>query len=255
MIGHSLTRPGNQGCSNDAPGTAPRSIRHLGHKWRSRNGSWTINTRASTLTNTSGSQMIRVPTLVQSIKSPTDPGSPDLGRFILNYLPGDIKYTTVLTSQTRQFEIQRLPIFNDKEQMRDFLEKNGMMNTVFRREVAMLMSKWFRHSGEASHGPNDLIEPFTAIIDHFIETWAMGLPLGRQHVLRVMSCVLHGALLWTCDGYNSGHGLGISQAQTDEDSARADLLDQYIRDAVWSDDQVEEVLQRFVPSLTTRNEM
>ena len=98
------------------------------------------------------------------------PSSPDLGWFILNYLPGDIKYTTVLTNQTRQFEIQRLPIFDDKEQMRDFLEKNGMMSPVFRREVAMLMSRWFCNDGEVNHGPNDLIAPFTAVINHFIET-------------------------------------------------------------------------------------
>ena len=70
-----------------------------------------------------------------------------------------------------------------------------------------------------------------------------------------MSCVLHGVILWTCDGHNDGRALGVSSAESAEDRARADLLDQYIRDLVWSDDQVEEVLQRFTPSLKTRNDI
>ena len=98
-----------------------------------------------------------------------------------------------------------------------------------------------------------MITPFVDVINKSIEMWAWGMSLGRQHVLRIMSCVLHGVILWTCDGYNNGNGLGISSAVTEEDHENADLLDQYIRDLVWSDDQVEEVLQRFTPSLKVRN--
>ena len=136
--------------------------------------------------------------------------------------------------------MQRLPTFENEKDMMDFLVLNGMTGTSFRSDVALLMTKWFYHTkGE------DMITPFLVVINNSIEMWAMGYPLGRQHVFRIMSCVLHGVMLWTCDGYNNGEGLGVSSAESAEDHARADLLDQYIRDLVWSDDQVEEVLQRY----------
>ena len=121
--------------------------------------------------------MIRVPSAMQSIMLPTARGSPDLGRFILNYPPGTLKHVTPLNNQARQFEMQRLPIFDSTEQMRDFLTQNKMTGTTFRVDVAELMSRWFR---PYENGPDDLIDLFTAVIDQFIEMWACGIQLGSN---------------------------------------------------------------------------
>ena len=62
MIGNSLTRLGHRGCEDDAPGTAPRSVRSLIHKWKpGLDGIWKTTTRASPLTNMKGLHMVRPP--------------------------------------------------------------------------------------------------------------------------------------------------------------------------------------------------
>ena len=179
---------------------------------------------------------------------PIEQGRIDLGRFVLHFPSGHSKHDTFLNHQTRQFEMQRLPSFVSLEQARHFLNENGMMDTMFRTDIAELMAKWFpRH--------DDIINEFRDIISQYIEAWVMGMHLGEQHVLKIMSCVLNGVLLWTRDGYSYGQGFGQSSILHAEDEARIDLLDQYIRDAVWSTDQVDEVLRWYLPIKDMRSEL
>ena len=210
---------GGVGCADDAPSTAPRSVRPLLHKWNpGREGRWNATARASPLTNMMGLQLVRAPLEQQPIKMPTEQGSTDLGRFILHYPPGTLQHATPLNHQTRQFEMQRLPSFVSTEQARHFLDQNDMMTTTFRADIAELMTKWFRRYED---GPDNNINAFRDVISQFIEAWASGIQLGEQHVLKVMSCVLHSVLLWMRDGYYNGQGFGPSSILNEEDEARA----------------------------------
>jgi len=183
LIGYSLSRQGNVKCSEIGPGTAPRSVRSLSRGFNA-DGGWTLEYRTPRPVPTPGPDYTCTRPLA-AMKTPIDDRLPDLGRFILRYPADHPAKTCALKYQARQFEMQRLPTFETTEDMELFLELNGMNTTEFRNNIALLMTKWF-----FINVGDDLITPFLDVIDKCIRLWAMGYPLGRQHVIRVMACVL-----------------------------------------------------------------